>query len=76
MKLKVLSDITEKKVNENLAGYNITFSQARVMNALYNSDNDEYTYKELERIFHVSCIRCSLVLDRDPCDLVDIDHRR
>ena len=54
MKMKVLSDMSEKKVNENLTKYNLTFSQSRVMNALYNSDDGEYTFKELEKIFHVS----------------------
>lgn len=54
MKLKVLYDMSEKHVNKSLIKYNLTLSQTRVMNALYISENGEHTFKELEKMFHVS----------------------
>ncbi len=52
--MKVLYDMSEKKVNERLKEYNLTLSQARVLNALYNSEEEEYSFKDLEKMFHVS----------------------
>lgn len=52
--MKVLYDMSEKKVNEKLRKYNLTLSQARVLNALYNTEAEEYTFKDLEKMFHVS----------------------
>ena len=54
MKMKTLNDMGEKRINESFRQYNLTLSQTRVLSALYLSDTGEYTFKELEGLFHVS----------------------
>lgn len=52
--LKMISEGIEKKINNELKEHDITFSQIRVVALLYRSVQDNYSMKELEKIFHVS----------------------
>ncbi|MBE6888337.1 MAG: winged helix-turn-helix transcriptional regulator [Ruminococcaceae bacterium] len=51
--LKVLSDLIEKKANSNLAQYDITISQARILTHLAHCGR-KVPLKELEKTFKVS----------------------
>lgn len=52
--LKVINDSIEKRINNELKEYDLTFSQIRVVALLYQSVKENYSMKELEKIFHVS----------------------
>lgn len=52
--VKLLSEIIEKKANGELKKYNITIGQVRVLGILYYSQHQEYSLKELEKIFRTS----------------------
>ncbi|WMJ87236.1 MarR family winged helix-turn-helix transcriptional regulator [Anaerocolumna sp. MB42-C2] len=52
--LKMINDGIEKKINNELKEFDLTFSQIRVVALLYHSVQENYSMKELEKIFHVS----------------------
>lgn len=52
--LKMINVGIEKKINNELKIYDLTFSQIRVVALLYQSVQESYSMKELEKIFHVS----------------------
>ena len=52
--IKMISDNLEKRINNELKKYDITFSQIRVLFLIYYSKDKIYTLKEIENVFHVS----------------------
>ena len=52
--IKMISDNLEKRINNELKKYDITFSQTRVLFLIYYSKDKIYTLKEIENAFHVS----------------------
>ena len=52
--IKMISDNLEKRINNELKKYDITFSQIRVLFLIYYSKDKIYTLKEIENAFHVS----------------------
>lgn len=52
--VKILSERIEKRANQLLQQYAVTFSQIRILMVLYYYVETSCSMKELERIFHVS----------------------
>lgn len=52
--IKTINEAIEKKCNAELSVHNITFSQIKIIMALYHSEKQAYSLKELEKLFHCS----------------------
>lgn len=62
--IKMISESMERKANERLAEYNITFSQMRLLGVLYSMENKECRLKELEKHFSFSATAVAGVVNR------------
>lgn len=52
--IKIINEGIEKKANQALQQFAITFSQMRILMSLYYSADETYALKELEKIFNLS----------------------
>lgn len=52
--IKIINEGIEKKANQALQQFAITFSQMRILMTLYYSADGTYALKELEKIFNLS----------------------
>ena len=52
--IKIINEGIEKKANQALQQFAITFSQMRILMSLYYSVDETYALKELEKIFNLS----------------------
>ncbi len=51
---KLITEKAEKRINKELQESDVTFSQSRVLLLLCYHDGEDYSLKELEKIFHVT----------------------